>query len=99
MDVGFDGVDGLINDELDADRGGEMEDDIALFNQQVHRAGISHGVADELKVRVVLNGCDVVDGAGAEVIDDGDLVPGGQIPFRQVRSDKARPACDQYVHR
>jgi hypothetical protein len=26
-------------------------------------------------------------------------VPGGQIPFRQVRSDKARPACDQYVHR
>jgi hypothetical protein len=58
-------VDGLIDDELDADRGGQMEDEVALFNQQVHRAGISHGVADELKVRVVLNGCDVVDGAGA----------------------------------
>ena len=49
VDVSFDGVDGFVDDELDADGGGEVEDDVAVLYEDVHGFGVADGVVDELE--------------------------------------------------
>ena len=49
--VGLDGVDRLLDDQLDADRGGEMEDDVAAIDQLGEQRLVGDRVDEVLEAR------------------------------------------------
>ncbi len=71
-------------------RAGKVVDPVRLH---VEREG--HIVSDELKARVGQQVADVVFGAREEVVEADHLVPVGQEPPAQVRTNEARATGDK----
>ena len=96
-DVRLDGADGVVDDELDADGGGEVDDGVALGDEAVHDHGVHDGVDDEGKGGLGDERLEVGEGAGGEVVDDGDGVAAGDEGFGEVGADEAGAAGDEVV--
>src|SRR5262249_43493702 len=90
--------DRLLDDQLHADRGGEMKDDLALIDELRQQRLVRDRVDDIREPLVGLEMGDVVDRAGRQVVDDGNIMPVLQQAFRQMRADEARASCDQSFH-
>ena len=94
MHVRLDRADGALDDELDADGRGEVEDDVALVDQLGHDGLVVYAVDGVVEARVRLEVRDVFDAAGREVVEDVDLVAALEVGVGEVRADEARPARD-----
>ena len=73
VDVGLDGVDRLLDNQLDADRRRQVEDHVAL----IHDLGDQRLVGDRIhryEKRAAFQVLDVVDRPGGEVVEDPNLV-------------------------
>jgi len=64
-----------LDDELDPDRGGEVEGDVRPGHQVVHEVGVDDRAEDELEARIADVLADVVVAAGGEVVEGDDRVP------------------------
>ena len=73
-DVGFDGADGVFDDEAHADGGGEVDDDLGLAGEAVEDLGIHDGLAHEGEALAIFEGLDVLEAAGGEIVDGDNLV-------------------------
>src|SRR5580704_5147518 len=95
VDIGFNGTHGAFHDELDADSGGKVDDDV----------GIVHEFCEELKVFDViemifhlagsLKMANVIHASGGEVVEQNDTIAAGEKPLCQMRTDEAGAAGDQ----
>ena len=72
--VGFDRVDRLLDDEPDADGGGEMKDDIAAVDELGQQRLVLDRVDEVLESRPALQVGDVADGARREIVEDEDFM-------------------------
>ena len=86
---------GLLDDQLHADGGGEMEDDVVAIDQLGEQRLVDDRVDRVVELRRSALRCvDVVDRAGGEVVEDVDLMAAVEQRFRQMRADEARAAGD-----
>ena len=88
----------LLDDQLDADGGGEMEDDIAAIDQLREQRLVLDGVDEVLESRAPFQVRNVIDRPGREVVEDEDLVPELEQPFGEVRPDEAGAAGNERSH-
>ena len=72
--VGFDRVDRLLDDQLDADRRGEVKDDVAAIDELGEQRLVVDRVDEVLEPGASLQVRDVVDRSGRQVVEDQDLV-------------------------
>ena len=72
--VGLDRVDRLLDDQLDADRGGEMEDHVAAIDQLREQRLVGDRVDEVLEAGPPFEMRDVVDRSGRQVVEDQHLV-------------------------
>jgi hypothetical protein len=83
---------GLLDDEADADGGGEVVDDVALVDELVDDGRREDGVDDEVEVPALAQVRDVVERAGREVVERVDLPAPGEERLAQVGADEAGAA-------
>ena len=88
----------LLDDQLDADGGGEMKHDVAAIDQLREQRLVVHGVDEILEARPALQMADVVDRSGGQVVEDQHVVSLLEQRFGEMGSDEAGPACDQRSH-
>jgi hypothetical protein len=84
LDVRDHRVDRLFDDQPDADRRGQVVDDVALVDDLAHDRGREHGVDYEVEVAPVPEVGDVVERAGRDVVEDEDLPAVREEGFREV---------------
>ena len=82
---------GCLDDQLHADRGREMEDDVAAIDQLGQQRLVRDGVDGVVELGVRLEVRDVVDRAGGQVVEDEDLVAAIEQRFGQMRPDEIPP--------
>ena len=86
---------GSLDDELDADRGGQVHDDVALVHELVDDELVEHRAVDEAEVGVVAQVVEVAQAAGGQVVERDHAVAPGEQGLDQVRADEAGTAGDQ----
>jgi hypothetical protein len=96
--VGLDRVHGLFDDQLHADRRGEVKHDIGAIDQLREQRFVGDAVDVVREAGPSLEMGDVVDRAGRQVVDDQHLVSGSEQRFCQVRSDEPGAAGNQCAH-
>ena len=96
--VGLDGIHRLLDDQLDADRGGEVEDDVASIDQLGEQSLVVDRVDEVLEPGPPLEMRDVVDRTGRQVVEDQDLVALREQGVGEVGADKPGSAGDQGTH-
>ena len=74
VDVGLDRVHRLLDDQLDADRRGQVEDDVAAVDHLGEQRLVGHRVDGVGEAGRALQMRDVVDRAGRQVVEDQHLV-------------------------
>ena len=67
--VGHERLHRLLDDQPDADRGGEVVDDVALVDELVHARRLEDAVDDEVEGRAVPEVLDVRERSGREVVE------------------------------
>jgi len=98
VDVGLDRPHGAVDDELDADSGGQVHDDVGLVDE-LGDHGVAIGRADRvLEARIALQVADVLHAAGREVIEQMYRVVVLDQQIAQMRADEAGSAGDQEPH-
>src|SRR5207302_511765 len=97
-DVGLDGADRRLDDQLDADGGGEVVDLVAAVDELGHQVMVGAGVDGVVEAIVGLEVPDVVDTSGRQIVDDVDLVTAAQKLLRQVRANESGAAGDEITH-
>ena len=95
LDVRREGVKRLLDYQLDADRRGEVNDDVTAANGLVNRQFVKHRSLDEAEAWIVLDRVKIDQAPRRERIEDDDLVPGFEQRLCQVRTDEASTAGDQ----
>ena len=95
LDVRDQRLHGLLDDQPDADRGGEVEDDVALVDELVDDVVRQDRVDDQVEVRALLEMGHVLRRAGRQVVEREDLPAVGQEQLAQVRADEAGTTRDQ----
>ena len=73
-DVGDERTQRVLEDVLDPDRRGQMEDLIGLRNQPVDEGRVHDVALDETEARVLVEGGEILESAGGQVIQGPDLV-------------------------
>ena len=96
--VGFDRVDRGFDDQLDADGGGQVHDDVRAIDELGEHRFVGDGVDRVVKFGVRLEMGDVVDRPGREVVEGVDLVAAREERLGQVRADEARAAGYEDAH-
>ena len=96
--VGLDRVDRALDDQFDADRGGEVEDDVGAIDPARRAAARCRPCRSCRGSRARLEMRDVVDRAGRQVVEHLDLVAALRAALGEVRADEARAAGDQGFH-
>ena len=92
VDVGFDRVHRRFDDQLDADGGGEMDDDVAAIDELGEHRLVRDGVDGVVELRVRLEVRDVVDRSGRQIVEREDFVAALEQRLGQMRADEARAA-------
>ncbi len=95
LDVRDERVHRLLDDQADADRRGEVVDDVAAVDELVDDGRLENGVDDEVEVAAVAQMRDVALGAGGQVVEDEDLPAVGEEQLGEMRADEAGAAGDQ----
>jgi hypothetical protein len=98
MHVRLDGPNRTLDDELDADGGGEMNNDVTPVHELRENRQISDGIDRVSKSLMLFEMGDVFDAAGGQVINDMHVVPSCQICVGQMRSDEPRSAGNEDLH-
>lgn len=99
VNVGFDRANGIIDDELHAHGGREMENGIALADGGIEDGISRHVTVDSREFGICFAGFQIVRLSGGEVVPHDDFVTSGKKVFGQMRADKAGPAGDEITHR
>ncbi len=99
MHVGLDRAHRALDDQRDADRGGEVEDDVGLVDQLGDHGIVLGGVDRVLEAGMALEVADVVDPARRQVVEDVDRVAVLEQHIAEMRADEAGAAGDQKAHR
>ena len=86
---------GLLQDQADADRGGEVVDDVALVDELADDGRREDRFDDQVEVGPLFEMGDVRARAGREIVKHEDLPAGAEQQFREVRADKAGAAGDE----
>src|SRR5271170_736335 len=94
-----DGAHGLVDDELDADGGGEMKDGIGFGDEARGDLVVFDRALDEAQARVVAHGFKVIETAGGKIVQDGDAIAAREEALGQMRADEACSAGDEDVTR
>ena len=95
VDIGFDGAHGAFDDELDADSGGEMDDDVGIVDEFREQLQIFDIVQVIFHVAGSLKVTDVVHASRGEIVEQDDAIVASKKPFRQMRTDETGAAGDQ----
>src|SRR5207344_3323268 len=95
---GLDGVDRLLDDQLDADRGGEVEHHVAVIDQLREQRLVGHRVDEVLEPGPPLQMGDVVDRSGGQVVEDLYLMSLIEQRFGEMGPDEPGPASYQRSH-
>jgi hypothetical protein len=92
VDVGLDRAHGALDNEVDADRRGEVVDDVGLVDElrDDRRAGARLDRVAEAGVGLQM--AHVVDRARRQIVEDVDSVTPGEQVFSEKRADESRPA-------
>src|SRR5262245_3487661 len=96
--VGLDRPDGAFDDQLDADRRGQVIDRVAQIDQFGHQVLVRHRIRIVMEVRQPLDPLYVLHRAGRKVVNDVNFVAAFEMRFGKMRSDEPGAACDQYLH-
>lgn len=94
-DIGLDGVHRALDDELHADRGGQVEDQAAFADQPVHDDLVGDGFDGEVETGIISQVGDVFEAPGGEVVDDGDAVAALEQGLSQVTADETGTPGDE----
>ena len=97
--VGLDRVHGLLDDQLDAHRGGEVKDHVGAIDHLGDQGVVEDGIDRVMKAGAALEMGDVVDRAGGEVVEHEHFMPVAQQGLGQVRADKTSATRNQDSHR
>ena len=83
VDVGLDGADGALDDELDADGGGEMDDDVGVVDEFGDELAIFDAVEVIFQLGVRFQVADVVHAAGGKIVEENDAIAAVEQALRQ----------------
>ena len=92
VDVGFDGVDGALGDQLHADGGRQVIDFVGVGHQPGDQLLVGHGPFAVAEPGMVQDGGQVIDRAGRFVVDDRHPIAAGQQRLDEMAADEAGPA-------
>ena len=97
-DVGQQRLERAVDHELDADRGGQVQDHVGLADQVVDQAGVGRAALDERRPAIGQEMVDVAQAPGAEVVQQEHVVPQCGERVAEVRADEAGAAGDEVPH-
>src|SRR3954447_14886082 len=98
MDVRLDGVNWLLDDELDPDRSCQVHHDVAEIDQLGEYRFVRDRIDGVVKSRVALEVDHVLERSRRQVIEDEHFVAALEERFGEMTSDEARTTGDQYTH-
>src|SRR6185369_1640044 len=84
--------------QLHADRGGEMEDDVAALDQLFDHVAVAHGARGPVETGIAGDPREVVERSGGQVVDDEDFVTTGDAGIGEMRADETRSASYEDSH-
>jgi hypothetical protein len=82
----------LLDDEPDADSGGQVIDDVALVNELADDGRSQHRVHDEVELAPTLQVLDVLLRPGRQIVEGVDLAPLLEQELGEMRADEAGAA-------
>jgi len=94
-DVGGNRANGVLDDQLDAYRGGQMDDGAGLAGKAVEHLVIGDGLTHELEVGQGTQVSDVLDAPGGKVVDSDHVMPLVDEPLTEMAADEASSAGDE----
>ena len=97
--VGLDRVHRLLDDQLDADRGRQVDHDVGAVDELGEQRLVLDAVDRVVEAGLPLEVRDVVDRSGRQVVEDEDLVAALEERLAQVRPDESGSAGNQHTHR
>ena len=97
VDVGFDGVDRTLGDQLHADGGRQVIDFVGVGHQSADQLLVGHGPFGVAEPGMVQDGGQIVDRAGGFIVDHRHPIAACQQRFDQVAADEAGPAGNNTV--
>jgi hypothetical protein len=95
LDVGDERADRLFDDEADADRSGQVVDNIALVDKLADDRWREDRVDDQVVVPPLLEVCHILDRRSGQIVERIDLPPIREQKLRKVGAHEARPARDK----
>jgi len=95
VDVGFDGANGTLDDEFDADSRGKVYDDIGVIHEFGEQLAILNAIQVILHALGGLEMTNVVDAAGGEIVQEHDVIAAVEQTFGKVRADETGPPSDE----
>jgi hypothetical protein len=98
-DVGRQALQWLVDDELHADGGGEVEAHVDAGHDVVEQVRVEDAAEDELHVVALAQVLDVLQAAGGQVVQDDHRVAARQEGVGEVGADEAGSAGDEGAHR
>src|SRR5262249_51161328 len=96
--VGFDGANRLLDDQFDANRRGEMEDDVGAIDELGQQAFVFDRINEVLEARTALEMDDILHRARGQIVEHEDTVAHGEHRLCEVRADKACTTRNQRTH-
>jgi hypothetical protein len=97
-DVGRQALQRLVDDQLHADRGRQVEAQVRPAHDVVHQVGVEDAAEHELDVVALAQVLDVLQAPGAEVVEQDHRVAAGEQGVGEVGADEAGPAGDEGTH-
>ena len=94
-DVGRERAERLLDDQLDAHRGREVDDDVATVDELIDLEVVEHGTDLDVQPWIATDLAQVVEPTGRQVIEHDDRMAGIEQTFREVRSDESDTSGDQ----
>src|SRR3954471_14597676 len=98
MDVRLDGVNWLLDDELDPDRSSQVHHDVAEIDELCQHRFVRDRIDGVVKPRVALEVDHVLERSRRQVIEDEYFVAALEERFGKMTSDEARTTGDQHTH-
>jgi hypothetical protein len=89
---------GLVDNELYADRGGEVKDHVAPFSEEVHGVIVSNVLLHEAELGMFHDASEVAQIPGTEIVQGDDLIAAREERLRKVRTDETGPAGNESDH-
>src|SRR5439155_16163289 len=83
---------------LHAHGGGQVEHAIALGDDTVDERGVHHAPLDEAEAGMALEGTQVFETTGGQVVQGPHFVSSLEELLREMGPDEAGTSCDQYPH-